>query len=331
MNRLRSFRHIEQMTQKDLGEILGVSPQMVSAVEKGSRDLSFDITPIGYTTDRFRVPDMSEPLHRQRASTRAASTYRAKELLRLAGELVRDLRRRVSGVPEVVIERLGTPQTLDDVEDVAREVRSLLGVEEQGPIRDLTSAVERSGVVLIPIVALQGVDGLSSWVEGQPVVGLAPSVSGDRFRFSLAHEIAHLTIHRRKGEVTEDQANRFAGALIFPEEEFCEAVSSRTTVKGFVSLKATWGMSVGAQVYRAHELGLVDDRRYRSLQIQMSRWRKTEPGSFDPAFGRLLPRLVETQGGVEAVSSGLGLSDRHVRELVNWSHLRAVGRESVSP
>ena len=71
----------------------------------------------------------------------------------------------------------------------------MLDHEETGPIQNLTAAAERAGICLIPIVGLPGIDGLSSWVNGVPVIGVSPNIPGDRFRFTLAHEIGHLLMH----------------------------------------------------------------------------------------------------------------------------------------
>lgn len=323
MNRLKAFRFIEGLTQQDLSELLQVSPQLISAVENGSRDLTFDISKTGYSPSRFQLPDMSEPLHRQRSATSVASTNRAKELLRLAGEVFVALRRRQPNPPALLIDRWPTPESDAAVEKSAADVRWLLGIEESGPVRDLTAHVERAGVCLVPLTGLKGIDGMSAWIGDQPVIGISPLVPGDRFRFSLSHEMAHLMLHRHKTEIAEDQANRFAGALLFPEPDIDAAFPDNPTLRDFVTLKKNWGVSVAALVYRAHELGRIDDRRYRSIQIQMSKWRKSEPGEFSLVPGSLLPKLVEIEGGAEAVSNELGLRVQHVREVVNWSRLRA--------
>ena len=208
-NRLRAYRHIEGITQEDLAHILGISPQMVSAVESGRRELAADLVVLDYSNERMELPDMSEPLHRQRSSTKVAATARAQELLRLAGEVFGDLLASTPKVPSVILERVPAPPTLDEVEDLASDVRLLIGQEEHGPVQNLTSAVERAGVCLIPIAGLKGIDGLSSWVgEKQiPVIGISPSIPGDRFRFTLAHELGHLIMHKKKGEQSEHKAN----------------------------------------------------------------------------------------------------------------------------
>lgn len=322
MNRLRAYRAIEGDNQAELGEKLGLSPQMVSAIESGRRTFTGDLTKLGYAPTRFELPPMSEPLHRHRASTAASAKYRAQELLRLAGEVFKELRDKTDRAPYLALERLPAPQTMDDWEDAAIDVRALLQHEELGPIRNLTSAAERAGICIVPMPGLAGIDGLSSWVDGVAVIGLAPNVPGDRFRFSLAHEIGHLTFHSMKSDTTESEANRFAGALLFPRREFDAAMPDLPRLSHFIELKSSWGMAVSAINYRAHDLGHVDDKRYRALQIQMSKWHKVEPGTFDPAYGELLARLIDVNGGIDAVAQDLGVNRDHLAELTNWSHLR---------
>lgn len=322
MNRLRAYREIEGISQDELGEVLGVSAQMVSFMEGGRRPVVGDLSPLGYGSDRLQLPDMSEPLHRQLSSTKAAARKRAKELLRLAGEVFAELRARTSRAPLVMIEPMLTPATLDDLDELALEVRYTLRHEPEGPIRNLTAAVERSGVCIVPMVGLEGIDGLSSWVDGVPVIGLSPSVPGDRFRLTLGHELAHLLFHKQAGAEAERQGNRFASALLFPREEFESQMPAKPQLRDFVALKSAWGVSVAALVYRAHETGFIDDQRYRSLQIQMSKWRKNEPGTFQAATGQLLNHLIDVNGGADQVAAELCVNRKHLGSLTNWTHLR---------
>lgn len=322
MNRLRAYRAIEGLNQEELGELLGLSPQMISAIESGRRMFTGDLTVLGYANSRLELPSMSPPLHRHRASTKVTDKNRAQELLRLAGELFAALRDRTPKAPQLTLERLTSARTLEELEDLTAETRCVLQHEDTGPIRNLTAAVERAGVCLLPMAALPGIDGLSSWVDGVPVIGLAPHVSGDRFRLTLSHELAHLLLHSRKTEATEMEANRFASALLFPQADFDAAMPVRPQLRDFVALKSSWGVSVAALVYRAHDLGYIDDRRYRALQIQMSKWRKSEPGTFEPVRGQLLAKLVEVNGGVGAVAKNIGVKEAHIGALVNWTHLR---------
>ncbi len=323
MNRLRSYRRIERINQAELGRLLGISPQLVSAIESGRRSPTCDISLLGYTS--VEIPEMTEPLHRQRASTRVTSTRRAKELLRVAGEAFAGLRSVLGVRRKGRLERLGPIQSDTDIVECATEVRvGVLEQEDGRPIKNLTDATERAGICLVPIVGLEGIDGISSWVEGIPVVGLNINVPGDRFRLSLAHEIGHLVMHTRRTINSENEAYRFASGLLMDDDDFAAAMPTRPVLRDFVHLKSTWGISVAALVYRAHQLGYLDDRSYRSIQIQMSKWRKTEPASFPLAPGRLLPRLVEMHGGVTSCSERLGINPHHLQEVTAWHSLRIV-------
>lgn len=322
MNRLRAYRDIEGLSQQGLGEILGISPQLVSAIEAGRRTFSGDLSLLGYSDERLSFPDMSTPLHRHRASTTVAVKKRAQELLRLAGEVFRELRDRTPDAPATMLERHAGPASFDELEDLAADARFALRQDERGPIGNLTSVIERAGVCLVPIVGLDGIDGISSWVEDVPVIGLSPSVPGDRFRLSLGHESGHLTFHTKKSGTSETEANRFASYLLFPQADFHAAMPARPQLRDFINLKKNWGVSVAALVYRAHELDYIDDSRYRALQIQMSKWRRQEPGTFEPMRGQLLAKLVEVNGGPTKVAAELGVNRSHLAELLNWSHLR---------
>jgi Zn-dependent peptidase ImmA (M78 family) len=128
--------------------------------------------------------------------------------------------------------------------------------------------------------------------------------------------------HRRPGGNAEREGNRFAGALLFPRDEFDAQMPPRPQLRDFIALKSAWGVSVAALVYRAHELDYIDDQRYRALQIQMSKWRRAEPATFTPAVGQLLSRLIQVNGGLGSVARTLGVNRKHLHALSSWNHLR---------
>ena len=314
MNRLRAYREIEGINQEQLGEILGISASMVSAIEAGRRELTAPLSLLHYGQPRLALPSMSEPLHRFRASTPVNARKRAHELVRLAGEVFGELRARTPRTPDTIIEQR---IKADDLNELVSETRCLLQHEDSGPIQNLTAAVERAGVCIL----VRGPH-VRTWVNGVPVIGLNPAVPGDRFRLTLAHELAHLIRHIRRSDSTESEANQMANALLFPAADFEAAMPERPQLKDFVRLKTAWGISVAALVYRSHDTGIIDDQRYRALQIQMSKWNRHEPAHFDPVHGTLFAKLVEVNGGVTAVAQAIGVNPSHLSLLTNWRHLR---------
>lgn len=104
---------------------------------------------------------------------------------------------------------------------------------------------------------------------------------------------------------------------MLPRDDFDAAMTDRHKLSDFVHLKGNWGMSAAAIIYRAAELDYVDDARFRALQIQMSKWRRNEPGRSEPVVGALLPRLIEVNGGSSNVVSRLGVNPKHLQQLKN--------------
>lgn len=335
--RLRNIRDLDGLTIEASAELLGIPPSTYSALERGTRQGTVDAALLGYTDRRLAaVPEMSAPLHRQRASVGVKAQRSNAEQVRLAGEVMRELGAQRDLGPKVAIEQLGTPTSDADIEDMAEECRYRLKVRPDEPISNLTNAVERAGICLTPIHddvegTAKRVDGLSSWVEDQPTIGINPDAPGDRFRLTLGHELGHLLMHHRAEGPVEDQANLFASVLLIPTDIFLDSISADPTLSTFAAVKQQWGISIAACTYRARQLDVIDDRRYRSLQIQMSKWRRTEPGEFPSSPGHLLAKLVDTAGGPTSVAADLGIAERHINQLTEWKRPSTPGADPKHP
>ncbi|MHB1787075.1 MAG: ImmA/IrrE family metallo-endopeptidase [Acidimicrobiales bacterium] len=133
------------------------------------------------------------------------------------------------------------------------------------------------------------------------MIGYFEGGTGDRQRFTLAHELGHLVLHTRRRFVPdpEDEANRFAGAFLIPRDRAEEFVSTDVTLRDLAQLKATWGVSIQALIMRCSQLGLIDPARKASLFKQLSArgWRKTEPVKVHLEAPALLTKLIEDRFG----------------------------------
>lgn len=167
------------------------------------------------------------------------------------------------------------------------------------------------------------VEAFSWWDERPIVLCKRNSDSATRRRFSLAHELGHLVLHRRvvSGErTTEDEANRFASAILMPaaafRREFPRA-GTRMDWTGLLEMKQRWGTSVQAILRRALDLGMITDAAYHSAYIRISQlgWRRQEPNEPDheqPELVRsvvdsLRTRSVTEHGIAEAIGFDVGL------------------------
>ena len=202
-----------------------------------------------------------------------------------------------------VSERSGYKQTTlpnatdlpSDPETAAAHIRTSTGLGPDEPILNLVRMLERQGVGVVTALdsdhagtSLSQHAGASrpSTISDRQLVAVVKEQPGAVQRFTLGHELAHLVYDRSTTgaststrSVEELRANRFAGALLLPEQVVRERVSESLTLHGYLRIKADYGVSVGAIIRRARDLGVITSGRYRSLNIQLSTqgWRTQEP------------------------------------------------------
>jgi len=182
-----------------------------------------------------------------------------------------------------------------------------------GPVRDLTRWMESAGVLVVEEdMGTQRIDGLSQWAADYPVVMLNSSLSPDRKRLTLAHELGHLVLHNTfVDEDLEQQANDFAAELLMPEHVIAPALRSLTMGR-LLELKGEYGVSMQAVFERAFRMGRVSrDERTKFYRAMNARgWKVEEPGAERVALER--PRLARLAG--ERLREA-GLSDSEIAEL----------------
>lgn len=179
--------------------------------------------------------------------------------------------------------------SLADIESIAVDTRRALGIKDHEPVNDVMRAFERGGIPSVPMVS----DGGSMTHEGVtcptepfcvPVIGyFRNEASGDRLRYTIAHEGGHLILQHFRTEtdiqVKEREAHQFAGAFLLPERSARAVLTARMDLRDYIEVKASYGISIAALIMRAAQLGLIDNDRKRSLMIQLSArgWRHKEP------------------------------------------------------
>jgi Zn-dependent peptidase ImmA (M78 family) len=120
----------------------------------------------------------------------------------------------------------------------------------------------------------------------------------DRMRFTLAHEIAHIILHRFPNENMETEASRFAGALLVPKADVHnDFAGQHIDLRTLARLKPEWRVAMQSLLYRASELGYVDKARAQYLwkQFNINRWKLREPPELDFEQEKpiLVPRLFD--------------------------------------
>lgn len=218
---------------------------------------------------------------------------------------------RVNDLPRLDIEDYGDP------EHVAALVRAHWKVP-RGPIRDLTVLIERAGVLVAhSTMAGAAVSGVTFSVPGMPpLIVLNSDQPADRMRFTLAHELGHLVMHRFPSADMENEAHAFASALLMPAEDIQPLLQARRIDLALLaSLKPEWRVSMQAVIMRAKRLGLLSRNQEEYLWKQMSarKWRTREPAELD--FAHETPSVIANL--VKIFREHLGYSSDDIAKLLH--------------
>jgi Zn-dependent peptidase ImmA (M78 family)/transcriptional regulator with XRE-family HTH domain len=205
--------------------------------------------------------------------------------------------------------------SLEEVEDLADGLRAEWNLGTN-PIPNLADVLEEHGLLVVTVETTEDskFDGLATAADGHCILVVNKLKPGDRQRFTLAHELAHILLDDRfDGTVDIERAcNRFAGAFLVPRERVIAELGEHRKHLGWrelFMLKHEWGLSMAAWLHRAREAKVLSDSRYQThrREFESKQWLTEEPGkqvaSEKPTRFR---QLVERAVAEEYISEGKG-------------------------
>ena len=220
---------------------------------------------------------------------------------------------------------------VEDAEQAADTLRRQwsLGID---PIPVMAELLEDKGVKVIALDLPPSVSGSKAFVRRRgendvPVIVVNQHHNGERQRFTLAHELAHLVL--RFGNLSDSEqekaADRFAGAFLMAKDMLLRLLGNhRTSISlgELAELKKLFKVSIASLAVRCSQLGVLSTAAYRRLWAQLKGlgWNgpaSSEPHALDP--GRPLRRerlcLRAVTEGAISEAKGAELLNISVREL----------------
>jgi len=313
MNRLKTLRLARALSLDELSVAIGglVSKQALSKYEQGINSPSPKVAT--KLADFFGVPPAelwSAPSTRiECLAYRCKSSVTQTELAQIEALVENEFQQRVDLQERCLGElRVEVPvHAFDVASEVDAEAAAMrlrmhwsLGLD---PISDLVALLEDHQVHVLEITSVDGFDGLSAVAQrdnaGRVAVAVVSrnAVSGDRQRFSLAHELAHLVMKVKPGADAEQLANRFAGAFLVPASVLQRDLGTNRTslnIAELVVIKRYCKVSIQSLVKRAYELSIISEPTYRScftFIIKMG-WKKKEPEPIAREKSQWVERVV---------------------------------------
>jgi len=305
---VRLARDVRDLTQEQLADLAGVAQTTISKVEVGGFAIANETTaqkiadatkfPIDFffQEERYMGLGISTIFYRKKSTAlqRHIRQLQAEVNLRrlTVKTLIRDVEVKTpNSIQFYPIESVANPS------EIARMVRANWKLPA-GPITNLTAAIEGAGGIVFRFpFGTADIDAISQWPDDCPPLFFVNSMApADRIKFSLAHELGHMTMHNSASETMEDEADRFAQELLMPESEIRHQLAGVRDLKMLAMLKPFWRVSIGALLYRAKALECISEHRARQLWIRYTQlgFRKNEPNPLPHELPQLVSALVET-------------------------------------
>lgn len=304
-------REARGYTQEMLADAIGVAQGTLSKVENGQAPPVPDLVgkiadaldfPVDFFSADLKVQELPPSFFRRRltgVSQKAIKAIRANWAitLRSLAVLLGPVDFPDARIPQIDLAAGGrTPG------DAARELRVHWHLPV-GPVGSLATLLERNGVLVVPFdFGTERIDGMSVWepsISLPPVLFINQRQSGERQRFTMAHELGHLMLHAHIAHALEDrdveqEANAFASEFLVPADEV-RAHLMTPTLQGLLSLKLYWRVSAMALLVKADDLGMLSPAQRDRAWKQVSRlgWRTAgEPNPLPPEEPSLLRQLL---------------------------------------
>lgn len=341
---LRRARKARKVTAISLASQLGVTKQAISNYESGRQSPSPEITekiceilefPVFFFLKKPKEVTKSETPYFYRSmsaatkASREAAEEKLKWLLKLISLVEVFVELPIVNFPDV--DPPIDPRKISNefIEDTADKVRHFWGLN-YGPISNSVWLLENNGAIVVRReLEAETLDAFSVWINERPYIVLSAEKNcAVRSRFDLAHELGHLILHRNVPvtclkddeyfNLIEEQANRFAAAIQFPQKSFANEVI-KPTLETFRLLKRRWKLSIGMMIKRAEHLDFINGEKVQFLWRTYARrgWRKQEP--FDDELDVEIPKLVKN--AVEMLISERILSRSDILDELALYHL----------
>lgn len=251
----------------------------------------------------------SSPLYRARSKVTETEKKQAVTHIEWVMELERYFSNRII-LPQPNLPDLSDipphPQQLTDqhISIVARRIREHWGMGD-APVQNVVHTLEKNGYIIVHVpLGFPNIEALFVKADSGRAFILVNKdyESASRLRNSALHEAAHDILHGRISnplgndralmKLMEDQAHKLVLEIFLPDT-FLEEVHS-VSLETLRVMKPRWKVSIQAMLRRLLNAGRIDDTRYTSLMVHLSKrgWRISEP--FDDMLPIERPTLLKS-------------------------------------
>lgn len=282
-------RESRGLSQKELSVSLNIPQGRLSKIENGMLDVNEEIlenlsTVLQYPREFFfqseRVYDntfyffrKNKTLPKKRLNVIDAQL----NVMRIAIQKVLKMVDINTDIPSLDVDEYGTP------ENIAKTLRHYWKIPK-GKIDNVTKILENKGIpIMFCDFGTRLFSGVTVYTDfGHPIIFINSNMPGDRQRFTLCHELAHIVMHKLPSPEMDEEADRFASEFLMPEADISHQLT-RLKLDRLALLKREWKVSMQSLIIRADRLKKINRNQKEYLWKLMSvrGYRTQEPPELD--------------------------------------------------
>jgi len=307
---LKYYRLKNSLSKKELAERINVSSMTITNYESGSRKPSIEIMRQLARELSVRVADFlavrDENLVFCHGEFRKNTTLSATQQDYIRESVEEYLNRFMTAVEILggdvlpIAPAIHTLSLSDDDECNAQLLRKHLNLAPDGPIDNLIGILENKGIlVLHSDIESSKFSGMNGRVNDRPYVVINPTMTTERNRSTIVHELAHLMFiwpDNMDDKSVEKKATAISGAFLFPKNDVIRELGvRRNAVANDMILTATeYGISMFLLVTRARVSSVITESVATDFYIKASAhgWRTNEPTRIMSEKPSLFEQLV---------------------------------------
>ena len=326
------------LSQKELASRVSITQGALSKIEQGLKPVTDEQIelfssalecPKSLFFQKSRLyggPLSATPMFKKKAS------IGVKVLDKLVAEIniriihLRKLLEFIDFEPEYIFPYYDLDDFDGNVEEIAKNVRKAWHLPS-GTIKNVISVLERAGCIVMDCdMEHTGLSGVSYYISGlPPLIFINKNQSQDNYRFTLAHELGHLVMHRIPTPTMEEEADRFAAEFLMPASDIKSDLKEMTIEKA-AYLKPFWRASMQSLICRAKTLKVITagQENYLNRQMSLRGYRINEPVEIEILGER--PTLInailnymrnELNYDLDDIAKIFFLSSKEVEQLYN--------------